>query len=658
MTQTTQNGKTLGYVYDIPGRTRTVTYPGGRSITEQMDFRSRLSAIDDGVSRPPIGQYSYDLGNRVVTRSYRNGAIATYSYNANNWVTSLEHTIGATRIAGFGYDFDKEGNKKFEEKRHDPGHSEAYQYDNIYRLTNYKVGPLDNPVTIITQTAYNLDPVGNWTSKITDGVTQTRMHDEANELVKIDAANLTYDDNGNLLNDGAYTYSYDEENRLTSVTRNAGSVVVGQYQYDALSRRVQKIANPAGAQSTTHYFHDKGRIIEEQGAGGATQATYVYGNFIDEVLTMDRAGQTYYCYQNSLGSVAALSDANRNVVERYAYDAYGFVSVTNGAGVPVPPNAWGSPHSAVGNPYLFTGRQLDEETGLYYYRARYDDSRKGRFLQRNPFGYVDGMNLYEYVRSNPSTAREPRGLLTVTGPAKVRVAGVRRATLEPGITNDDPAGAIIDGENSNVEADEGDAGDPTPPVEPLPDMDGEPMSQPGEEPETPYQGEGFETPEPSEGAQTPEPMRERDINRAVDLGVRSANKVLGLLNRNIKFLSNDDLEDSDTTGFYRIRRLGGFRISRNYFHQPGQDASQAPSVTGDQAGTGSGGESFPAAAPGVFIFNNYFHQPGRRLGRQQQQQQQRQQQQQQGLEPSASPEQSAATGGLEGGVSGPNMLGN
>ncbi len=228
VTQTTQNGKTIGYVYNIPGRTRTVTYPGGRSITEQMDFRSRLSTIDDAASPPPIVQYTYDLGNRVGTRAYRNGTLATYSYNANDWATSLEHAIGATRIAGFGYDFDKEGNKKFEEKRHNTARSEGYQYDNIYRLIDYKVGALVGssvPVPI-TQTAYNLDPVGNWNSKTTDTVTQNRMHNEANELTMIDATNLAYDDNGNLQNDATYSYSYDEENRLTRVTRNSDSAIV------------------------------------------------------------------------------------------------------------------------------------------------------------------------------------------------------------------------------------------------------------------------------------------------------------------------------------------------------------------------------------------------------------------------------------------------
>lgn len=52
---------------------------------------------------------------------------------------------------------------------------------------------------------------------------------------------------------------------------------------------------------------------------------------------------------------------------------------------------------------------MDEETGLYFYRAWYYDPVKGRFLQRDPLGYVDGMNLYEYVRSNPANASDPYG---------------------------------------------------------------------------------------------------------------------------------------------------------------------------------------------------------------------------------------------------------
>lgn len=414
LTQSVQNGRDVTYLYNIPGRTRLMTYPGGRQILETTDLRSRLSTIEDAASPPPIASYTYDLGDRVATRSYRNGVVGTYTYNSNNWVSSLEHKLGRTRIAGFGYDYDGEGNKTFEEKRHDTVRSEGYLYDSIDRLIDYKVGTLAGSTVPLpsTQTAYNLDPVGNWNSKVTDAVVQTRVHNAANELTKIDAANFFYDDNGNLQQDSAFAYAYDEENRLTRVTRTADSAIVGQYQYDALSRRVQKIGNPAGTPVTIRFFHDSARIVEEQDTPGNTLATYVYGNYVDEVLTMSRSGQTYYYHQNALWSAATLTDSIGTPVERYTYDAYGFVMVTDGTGTPVPPNSWGSPQSTIGNSYLFTGRGLDEEAGLYDYRARFYDCVKGRFSQRDPLGYVDGMNLYEYALSAPVSYLDPSGLWT------------------------------------------------------------------------------------------------------------------------------------------------------------------------------------------------------------------------------------------------------
>jgi len=92
--------------------------------------------------------------------------------------------------------------------------------------------------------------------------------------------------------------------------------------------------------------------------------------------------------------VAALSDVNNQVVEAYSYDVFG------------EPNRV----SDVNNPYYFTARRLDPETDNYYYRARYYHPEIGRFLQPDPIGYDDGLNMYTYVGNNPINWIDPFGL--------------------------------------------------------------------------------------------------------------------------------------------------------------------------------------------------------------------------------------------------------
>jgi RHS repeat-associated protein len=83
----------------------------------------------------------------------------------------------------------------------------------------------------------------------------------------------------------------------------------------------------------------------------------------------------------------------------------------NGSYTPLPLNAWGTPHSAVSNFCLFTGREYDEESGLYDYRARSYHPLLGRFLQRDPIQIGD--NLYRYVDDTPTAKVDPSGLLLI-----------------------------------------------------------------------------------------------------------------------------------------------------------------------------------------------------------------------------------------------------
>jgi RHS repeat-associated protein len=135
---------------------------------------------------------------------------------------------------------------------------------------------------------------------------------------------------------------------------------------------------------------------------------------VDEHLLMHDAasGVDYYYVPRELHSVAGLVDQNGAWVEVYAYDAYGAAQLYDALGTPLTA-------SAIGNPYFFTGRRLEVLSNmslprayrqLYHYRARAYDPRHGRFAQRDPAEYEDGMNLYEYVSSRPSTEADPRGL--------------------------------------------------------------------------------------------------------------------------------------------------------------------------------------------------------------------------------------------------------
>jgi RHS repeat-associated protein len=212
---------------------------------------------------------------------------------------------------------------------------------------------------------------------------------------------FTHDANGNLTSDGLYSYSYDFRNRLVRVV---GPDLIADYQYDALGRRItQTVAlTSTGLVTTTAYLCDGQQILEERDENQALVATYVYGVGIDEVLTMRRGGVSYFYHANALGSIVVLSDGAGQVVERYTYDVYGQVTVREEAGT--------FPASRVGNPYTFTGRWLDDETGLLYYRQRYYNPDLGRFMTRDPQAYADSLNLYEYVNSNPINRVDPFGL--------------------------------------------------------------------------------------------------------------------------------------------------------------------------------------------------------------------------------------------------------
>jgi YD repeat-containing protein len=133
--------------------------------------------------------------------------------------------------------------------------------------------------------------------------------------------NYSYDDNGNLTNDGWFKYYYDCENRLTDVNDQSNNRVAS-YKYDFSGRRVRKVVY-GSPNVTTKYCYDGDRVIAEYNSTNVLQRKYVYGPGIDEPIRMTGISGTYYYHFDGLGSVVALSNSSGYTVERYSYDVFG-----------------------------------------------------------------------------------------------------------------------------------------------------------------------------------------------------------------------------------------------------------------------------------------------------------------------------------------------
>jgi RHS repeat-associated protein len=210
-------------------------------------------------------------------------------------------------------------------------------------------------------------------------------YDQANRLTNWNGAAITYDANGNMLSDGTRTYAWDSRNRLISI---AGPVAAS-FQYDALGRRIRKTVGGAD----TAYLYDGLNPVQE--LNGATPAANLLTGFnLDEFFRRTDSTGDRDIITDALGSTLALADSAGTIQTSYAYDPYGNTAQTGQAST---------------NPFQYTGRENDE-TGLFYYRARYYSPQLQRFITSDPIGLKGGLNTYTYVRNNPLRWKDPRGL--------------------------------------------------------------------------------------------------------------------------------------------------------------------------------------------------------------------------------------------------------
>ncbi len=394
----TLNGKATQYANNTAARTVDITYPSGRSIQEQYDVRSRLTGITE--DHNTLVTFAYHVNDQLAQRSYANGTTANYSYDAANRLTGIVEN----GIMQYAMGYDHAGNMLYKQDVLHPSLSEAYQYDDIHRLIAFQKGTMrgqviPNPTRTIQ---YALDALGNRTTMTENQTVSQYTANEMNAYTMVSGAvacTPQYDDNGNMISDGMHSYQYNDNNRMVSVDNGATAL----YQYDALNRRIRKQTTQNGVSTTLHYYYAGDQVIEDRDGSDQVVATYLFGNSVDDVLQMQRGGDSYYYHKNYLGSVVALTDASGSIVEIYEYDPYGVPTIYYA-------NHTLLAQSTVGNAILFTGRDYDYETGLYYYRARTMNPQLGRFMQNDPLLFVNGMNMYSYVGNRVTKNTDPFGL--------------------------------------------------------------------------------------------------------------------------------------------------------------------------------------------------------------------------------------------------------
>jgi RHS repeat-associated protein len=371
---------TNGYSYDAASNRSSFQAPDSSTTTYGYDVLNRLT--DQTNSWAGHFVFGYDDLSRRTSLARPNGVNTSYSYDNLSRLLSVLHQQGANTVDGAVYTYDNAGNRNSEQNLLN-GVTENYVYDAIYQLKQVTQGST-------TTESYTYDAVGNRLSSLS--VSQYN-YDSSNHLnSSSDGVTYTYDNNGNMLTktdaNGTAQYAWDFENRLTSVTL-PGSGGVVTFKYDPFGKRIQK-SEPLGP---TNYLYDVMNVTEEVDNSGNALADYTHGAVIDETLSMLR-GTTSYDLADGLGSITSLRNMTGELVNSYRYDSFGKLTASTGT---------------VTNPFQYTGREFDKETGLYFNRARYYDPNGGRFISEDPIAFQGGINFYSYSFNSPTNLRDPSG---------------------------------------------------------------------------------------------------------------------------------------------------------------------------------------------------------------------------------------------------------
>ncbi|WP_190287781.1 RHS repeat-associated core domain-containing protein [Massilia sp. NR 4-1] len=420
---TDPKGQVTKFSYDGLNRVKEVVYFDGSSISYKYDLANRPTTIIDSVAGTIIREYDYF--DNITKETTKNGSIQikynlvgqrisakvlgqpvlNYYYDSGGRLVKLEQLPGesnnnATQNLTFRYD----RNNRRISQAYPNGITRSNVFDEAGQLTAILYKKPDG--SLLGDYVFKYDLSGN--REISDGsfsraLISNEMNgvvNKANQLISFNGNDLVYDKNGNLINDGMRYYIWNARNQLVEI-RNEKNETFAKFTYDGLGRRQGKKIGV----TESSYLYDGMNIVQESDGSipANVRANYIVGN-VDEIFSqssgMGSSARVVSYLTDAIGSVVRLTDGQGEKIVDYQYSSYGETEAD-------------AKHR---NPFQYAGRENDG-TGLYYYRARYYSPSMGRFIQSDPIGVKDGVNMYAYVNGNPISKTDPTGKFGIIGAA-------------------------------------------------------------------------------------------------------------------------------------------------------------------------------------------------------------------------------------------------
>lgn len=394
--------KSISYTYDAAGNIATYTNPEGVTYTYNYDDSGLIRSINiPGTGTIAFSEYQWTQPTRITLPG---GSIIERQYDGLERMASntlLDPAQNALMKVLYGYD--PVGNILSQSTQHG---DYTYGYDNLYRLTQADY-PAANDET------FEYDGVGNRTGYNGD---RSWTYNDANQLTQQGDTSYEYDANGNLIKktvSGQVThFIYNSQERLVQVESH-NRQVVARYGYNPLGLRLWKEVSG----ERTYFFYNHSGLVGEYSSTGALIKEYQYtpdSTWMTNPLFQRDQGNVYFYQNDHLGAPQRAVATSGGVVWKANYTAFGEAAPSI---------------TTVSNNLRFPGQYLDSETSLHHNYFRDYDYDLGRYIQADPWGLLDGPNVYLYVYANPLGYYDPTGEFAFVGAGIGIVSGAATAFL-------------------------------------------------------------------------------------------------------------------------------------------------------------------------------------------------------------------------------------